>query len=406
MQGEFIKLVIIFVAIMGMILMKRKLSEAMVVSILLTIILFQVPFTEALKMAVHSVYEKGTLLVIGSFILVTFLQRIMEKRKLLERAELALQRLSGDRRLVCMVAPVVIGFLPSAGAVNICGAIVDKATGNDLDVEEKTFVTSYYRHISESFSPTYNAILLALSITSVATGKFVFVMLPLVVVLLILGYVFYLKKLTKGYGTEGEGYNKKEEAKQLLYCFWPLLLCIILVISLNSSVIKVLPFVILLAIIVYRLNMIEIWEFVKSSFEMRIIVNTVILMVFKNILTYTGAIAKLPEAFGDTILPQFMTFGVIMFLGTIVSGANSMIVLLIPLAFASIPNAGAGLLVYLMALSYAAMQLSPTHICLAIITEYFKVSWGQLMKKSLPVIGIFVVIVNVYYVLTSALGIL
>ena len=80
MQGEFIKLAIIFVVIMGMILMKRKLSEAMVVSILLTIILFRVPFTEALKMAVHSVYEKGTLLVIGSFILVTFLQRIMEKR--------------------------------------------------------------------------------------------------------------------------------------------------------------------------------------------------------------------------------------------------------------------------------------------------------------------------------------
>lgn len=230
-------------------------------------------------------------------------------------------------------------------------------------------------------------------------------MLPLVVILLILGYVFYLKKLTKGYGTEGEVYSKKEEAKQLLYCFWPLLLCIILVISLNSSVIKVLPFVILLAIIVYRLSMSEIWEFAKSSFEMRIIVNTVILMIFKNILTYTGAIAKLPEAFGGTTLPQFMAFGIIMFLGTIVSGANSMIVLLIPLAFASIPNAGAGLLVYLMALSYAAMQLSPTHICLAIITKYFKVSWGQLMKKSLPVIGIFVVIVNVYYVLISALGI-
>ena len=405
MQGEFIKLAVIFVVIMGMVLMKRKLSEAMVVSILLTIVLFQIPIMEALKMAVHSVYEKDTLIVIGSFILVTFLQRIMEKRKLLERAELALQRLSGDRRLVCVIAPVVIGFLPSAGAVNICGSIVDKATGNDLDVEEKTFVTSYYRHISESFSPTYNAILLALSITSVATGKFVFVMLPLVIVLLILGYVFYLKKLTKGYGT-GEVYSKKEEAKQLLYCFWPLLLCIILVISLNSSVLKVLPFVILLAIIVYKLSPGEIWEFTKTSFEMRIIVNTVILMIFKNILTYTGAIAKLPEAFGNMALPQFMAFGIIMFLGTIVSGANSMIVLLIPLAFASIPNAGAGLLVYLMALSYAAMQLSPTHICLAIITEYFKVSWGQLMKKSLPVIGIFVVIVNVYYVLISAIGIL
>lgn len=96
--------------------------------------------------------------------------------------------------MVCVIAPVIIGFLPSAGAVNICGAIVDKATGKDLDVEEKTFVTSYYRHISESFSPTYNAILLALSITAVSTGQFVLFMAPMVVVLLVLGYVFYLRE--------------------------------------------------------------------------------------------------------------------------------------------------------------------------------------------------------------------
>ena len=81
------------------------------------------------------------------------------------------------------------------------------------------------------------------------------------------------------------------------------------------------------------------------------------------------------------------------------------LVLLIPLAFASIPHAGAGLLVYLMALSYAAMQISPTHICLAIITEYFWVSWGQLMKKTIPVIVVFVVILTGYYVLLSGFGI-
>ena len=115
-------------------------------------------------------------------------------------------------------------------------------------------------------------------------------------------------------------------------------------------------------------------------------------------------IAKLPEMFSGSALPEFMAFGIIMFLGTIVSGANSMIVLLIPLAFVSIQNTGAGLLVYLMALSYAAMQLSPTHICLAIITEYFEVSWGQLMKKSLPVIVVFVIITNIYYVFFNALG--
>ena len=355
---------------------------------------------------IQSVYEKDTLLVVGSFILVTFLQRIMENRKLLERAEMALQRLSGDRRMVCVIAPVIIGFLPSAGAVNICGAIVDKATGRDLDVEEKTFVTSYYRHISESFSPTYNAILLALSITAVSTGQFVLFMAPMVVVLLVLGYVFYLRKLSKGYETGAdENINKKEEFKQLLYCFWPLVLCIVLVIALNLSVIKVLPFIIVLSIIVYRLSPKEVLDFAKTSVEWRIIFNTIILMMFKNILTYTGAIGKLPDLFAGSAIPQFAAFGIIMFLGTIISGANSMIVLLIPLAFASIPHAGAGLLVYLMALSYAAMQISPTHICLAIITEYFRVSWGQLMKKTIPVIVVFVVILTGYYVLLSGFGI-
>ena len=404
MQMEFFKLAVIFVVIMAMVLMKRQLRDAMIAAILLTVILFQIPIGKAVKMMVTSIYEKDTLLVIGSFILVTFLQRIMEERKLLERAELALQRVSGDRRLVCVIAPVIIGFLPSAGAVNICGAIVDKATGNDLDIEEKTFVTSYYRHISESFSPTYNAILLALSITAVSTGKFVLYMVPMVIVLLVLGYLGYLRKLSKGYGNTGEVFDKKEEFKQLLYCFWPLVLCIVLVIALNLSVIKVLPFIILLSIIVYKLSAREVLAFAKTSVEWRIIFNTIILMMFKNILTYTGAVGRLPDLFEGSAIPQFAAFGIIMFMGTIISGANSMIVLLIPLAFASIPNAGAALLMYLMSLSYAAMQISPTHICLAIITEYFHVSWGQLMKKTLPVILVFVVILTGYYMMLSGLG--
>ena len=404
MQMEFFKLAVIFVVIMAMVLMKRQLRDAMIAAILLTVILFQIPIGKAVKMMVTSIYEKDTLLVIGSFILVTFLQRIMEERKLLERAELALQRVSGDRRLVCVIAPVIIGFLPSAGAVNICGAIVDKATGNDLDIEEKTFVTSYYRHISESFSPSYNAILLALSITAVSTGKFVLYMVPMVIVLLVLGYLGYLRKLSKGYGNTGEVFDKKEEFKQLLYCFWPLVLCIVLVIALNLSVIKVLPFIILLSIIVYKLSAREVLAFAKTSVEWRIIFNTIILMMFKNILTYTGAVGRLPDLFEGSAIPQFAAFGIIMFMGTIISGANSMIVLLIPLAFASIPNAGAALLMYLMSLSYAAMQISPTHICLAIITEYFHVSWGQLMKKTLPVILVFVVILTGYYMMLSGLG--
>lgn len=399
-----LKLIIIFGIIMGGVLLKRGLGESIVVAGMATIILFQIPLHTAVGLIVHSVYEKETLLMVGNFILVTFIQRIMENRQLLERAELALERISGNRRLVCMVTPIVIGFLPSAGAVNICGKIVNDTVGEDLDVQERLFVTSYYRHISESFSPTYNAILLALSITGVSTGSFVLCMIPMVVVLLALGYVFYLKKIDKNYNHEGQSFDKAEEYKQLLFCFWPLFLCILIVILFNLSVIQVMPVIILAAIGIYRLSFCEIVQYSKTCVEKRIIVNTVVLMMFKNLLTYTGVIETLPMVFENTNLPAFAAYGLIMFLGTIVSGANAMIVLLIPLAFSVVPGAGTALLVFLMAISYIAMQISPTHICLTIVTEYFQESWGNLVKKTLPIVGIFLVILHGYYLLLLQVG--
>lgn len=52
------------------------------------------------------------------------------------------------------------------------------------------------------------------------------------------------------------------------------------------------------------------------------------------------------------------------------------IALALPLAFATIPNGGLALMIMLlMCMTYIAMQVSPTHICLAIVTEAFDVSF-------------------------------
>lgn len=72
MQTEFIKLAVIFIVIMVMVLAKLKLRDAMIAAILLTVILFGIPLGDAAKLMIQSVYEKDTLLVVGSFILVTF----------------------------------------------------------------------------------------------------------------------------------------------------------------------------------------------------------------------------------------------------------------------------------------------------------------------------------------------
>ena len=83
-------------------------------------------------------------------------------------------------------------------------------------------------------------------------------------------------------------------------------------------------------------------------------------------------------------------------IGTLVAGSQAIIALALPLAFATIPDGGLALMILLMCMTYIAMQVSPTHICLAIVTEAFDVSFIELVKKTFPILIIFTAITAVY----------
>ena len=68
-----------------------------------------------------------------------------------------------------------------------------------------------------------------------------------------------------------------------------------------------------------------------------------------------------------------------------------------PVAMAAIPNAGLPAVCLLMGTTYAAMQMSPTHICLTLTAEYFDISLGDLIKKTMPAVATTVVFTVIYY---------
>ena len=92
------------------------------------------------------IYNKATISLILSFYTITFLQRMLEKRGHLMLAEKSLTNIFNSRRVNAMLAPFIIGLLPSIGAVLIAAPIVDNAGGDYVTREEKTFITSFYRH--------------------------------------------------------------------------------------------------------------------------------------------------------------------------------------------------------------------------------------------------------------------
>ena len=54
-------------------------------------------------------------------------------------------------------------------------------------------------------------------------------------------------------------------------------------------------------------------------------------------------------------------------------------------------------MVYLMCMTHAASQISPTHVCLVVAADYFHISLGDLIRKTLPVSLVFCVLMTVYY---------
>jgi integral membrane protein (TIGR00529 family) len=294
-----------------------------------------------------------------------------------------------------MVAPFIIGLLPSAGAVLIASPIVDNAGGEYISREDKTFIASFYRHIPESFLPVYSSILLALNLSKVDMTAFVLGMLPLVVLLYFLGYIFYVRKIPKETGLP-ESEDKGRDVKNLIISLWPVAFSITIILILKIPVyIAILP-VILLSIIINKFTLKEIMPMFVTAIEVKLILSTVVIMMFKDLLTYTGVIGRLPAQLQTLPVPATVIFAFIFFFGTLIAGATAMTALSLPLAFAAIPTGGVALLILLLSLSYISMQISPTHICLAIVTEEFKTSMFDLVKRTLPILVIFTIVSSIY----------
>ena len=128
-------------------------------------------------------------------------------------------------------------------------------------------------------------------------------------------------------------------------------------------------------------------------------------MIFKEVLAATGVIRALPAFFEGLPIPVFLTFALIFFFGTVVAGNQAINVLCIPMAMAAVGEGpGLALFVLVMCMGYAAMQISPVHICLTLCAEDFRVSLGSMVRKTLPLVAIFTAIAFAYYAILSAAG--
>ena len=395
------KLAIVFAALLLSLRAGLKLTKSMLITIVATIVLYAIPLKDTIKIWYKASTSFNTISLVLILYLITLLQRILQNRKQLSQVHTNLDSLFNSRRITATVAPIFIGLLPSAAAMLICGEIVRDTVGDALDQEEQAFITSYFRHIPESFLPTYAAVILMSELSGVSIGTFVLGMLPLEVLLYILGYWAYIRRIPKDTGLPLSE-NRGRVAVELLKNLWSIIAIIVLVIGFKWSVLAATLAVIIVCLPVYRYQPREILPLLKDAVEAPMLINTYLIMVFKDFIMHSGAMDALPDFFSHLPVPTYLVFALIFFFGTVVAGAQAIIAICAVMAFAAIPGGGMPLMVLLMSFAYAAMQISPTHICLFIAADDFDVPMMALVRKTMPIIIVFCLLTVPYYWLLTA----
>jgi len=223
---------------------------------------------------------------------------MLEKRRNLSNCQVALNGIFNNRRINVSVAPFLLGCLPAASTVLICGPIVRDSVEDYLTTPEKAAVTSYFRHISESFLPTYTTIFIAVGLTNgaVTVSSFVLAMLPMVGALFLTGFLVYLRKVPKDTGMIPEN-SKGHYWKLLAQSAWSIALAIGIILIFKLPVELAVLICIIINIFVNRFQPSELLPFFRSAFEAKLLVSTWLVMIFKEVLAATGVIEMLPGFF-------------------------------------------------------------------------------------------------------------
>lgn len=400
---EIAYLGIVFLVIIALLGFRRPLYQAILGGLVAIAILFRMPPAEWVAQTAKVFTTWSSLSVLLSFYLISYLQRMLEARSQIKLAQQDLNGLFHNRRINAAGSSLFIGLLPSAAAMLLCGSIVKDATDGYLKPKEQAFVASWFRHIPESTLPTYSGVLLMSTLSGIPLATFMPGMIVPIIVLISLGYFLYLRKLPKDPGTPASS-HRGLDALHLIQHSWTLLLILALILIGKMQVVTAILAVLALAVPVYGFRWADLRRMTRTAFEPKLLVNMFLVLVLKEFITHSGALALLPEALSVLPIPMYLIFALMFFVGGIISGSSGIIAMGTPLAFAAIPDGGMPLMVLLMCMSHAASQLSPTHICLVVAADYFKITMGELIRKTLPVSLLFGALMVGYYMILTGLS--
>lgn len=385
-----IKLLAIIAALLLLLRLKIDLAPAILLTGAATIALFQVNLVTALEAAALKVAAPKTLELIVVILLVLYIGSIQKSKKMFDRLIDSLNVMLRDKRIVAMVSPAIIGFLPMLGGALFSAPLVDVSTKEmDMKPEFKTFINFWFRHIWEYVWPIYAGLLIFHALSKIPMKQIVLYQSPFTILNVVTGAIvcfIYFKKRGIHREPPQTSITAWDTAKDFFNGIWPILMVILLYFILSIPLYLSLILASVILTIYVRLKPKEIMQVMFTKTMARTAILLASVMAFQGIIQssdLSSSLTQMNVSVGMIILFSFL----ISFTMGFLTGVNAAyIAIAYPIIYPLIqhlPNFFT-LSLYIYIIGFAGILLSPLHLCLVLTNEYFKSSLVKVYKYLIP----------------------
>ena len=183
-----VKFLLLVVLLILLLRWKVDLSLAVFLVSLLTIALFAINLKLAVRSAWQGISARETLELFLIIVLVQYIGAVQKSRRMYDRLVDALNTMIRDKRLVAMVSPAIIGFLPMPGGALLSAPLVDVSTAKmKLKPAFNAFLNFWFRHDWELIWPLYAGLLLFQTMSRIPMRRIILFQLPFSILHIVCG---------------------------------------------------------------------------------------------------------------------------------------------------------------------------------------------------------------------------
>jgi integral membrane protein (TIGR00529 family) len=388
---------IVSFSFLGMLLYKRvnlgiTLNAAALLLALLALDLETIP-----GVIYRTTVEPLTIAVVLATFGIMLLSQLYKLTGVIDSLSDSVDKIINNPKIVSSVLPAIIGFLPVAGGALMSAPLVDAQTEKlGLKPEKKAYVNVWFRHTIFPVYPLSQVLVIAAALTGVALPLLLVRQVPVVVVMIAVGYVisFWKTPMTGKEDSERKHDRSFSDVKRFLVAFSPILATIIAVIVLDVAGLGLANvgfdvfFATIIGIIVLLLLSKPSWRVVAAPLKGWQIYGITFAaygaFLLRNVAVATG-MSEILKAFVangsvDIIVLLTVVPAVLGFVTGSPSGGVALSVSI--LAGLLVFSPGTAALLFMSA--YLGYVIVPSHLCLAFTVDYFKCSLKKVYKYVIP----------------------